>query len=57
MIGCYAGSFPLAIELLETKKVNTKPLITGEYPLDSAAEAFEAQLDTGNSIKVLIKPW
>jgi len=56
MIGCYAGSFPPAIELLKTGKVNTRPLVTHEYPLDKAREAFETQLKADESIKVLIKP-
>ena len=56
MIGCYSGSFPVAIELLKTGKVNTRSLITHEYPLDRAAEAFEAQLNADEAIKVLIKP-
>ena len=56
MIGCYAGSFPQAIGLLKAGKVQTEPLITGEYPLDSAVDAFKAQADAGNSVKVLIKP-
>ena len=56
MIGCYSGSFSVAIELLKTGKVNTRPLITHEYPLDKAGEAFEAQLNADESIKVLIKP-
>lgn len=56
MIGCFAGDFLPAIDLLKTGKVNSKPLITHEFPLDRAKEAFEAQLKTDESIKVLIKP-
>ena len=56
MIGCYAGSFPPAIDLLKTGKVNTRPLVTHKYPLDKAREAFETQLKADESIKVLIKP-
>jgi len=56
MIGCYSGNFPAAIELLKTGKVNTRPLVTHEYPLDKAREAFEAQSKANESIKVLIRP-
>jgi len=56
MIGCYAGRFPPAIELLKAGKVNTRPLVTHEYPLDKVSTAFEAQSKTDESIKVLIKP-
>ena len=56
MIGCFAGSFPRAIDLIQAGKVNTRPLITQEFPLDQAREAFETQLKADESIKVLIKP-
>lgn len=56
MIACYSGSFTEAIGLLKTGKVNTRPLVTHEYPLDKTKEAFEAQLWADESIKVLIKP-
>jgi len=56
MIGCFAGSFPQAIDFIQTRKVNTKPLITHEFPLDEAKEAFATQSKADESIKVLIKP-
>jgi len=56
MIGCLGGGFPQAIEYLQSGKVNTKPLISHEFPLDKAKEAFETQLKADESIKVLIKP-
>jgi len=56
MIGCFSGGFAPAIDLLKTRKVSTVPLITHEFSLDEAKEAFETQLRTEESIKVLIKP-
>jgi len=56
MIGCFAGSFPQAIDFIQTRKVNTKPLITHEFPLGEAKEAFATQSKADESIKVLIKP-
>ena len=56
MIGCYAGRFPPVIELLKARKVNTRLLVTHEYPLDKISTAFDAQSNTGESIKVMIKP-
>jgi len=56
MIGCFSGGFAPAIDLLKTGKVSTMPLITHEFSLDQAKEAFETQLRTDESIKVLIKP-
>jgi len=56
LIGCFSGGFAPAIDLLKTGKVNTASLITHEFPLDQAREAFETQLRAEESIKVLIKP-
>lgn len=44
------------LELLQTKKVDQSKIITHEFPLDKAKEAFETQCNTDESIKVLIKP-
>jgi len=56
MIGCLGGSFPRAIDFLRSRKVNTKSLITHEFSLDKAREAFETQLKTDEVVKVLVKP-
>jgi L-iditol 2-dehydrogenase len=45
-----------AIELLQTKKVDQSHIISHEFSLDKAKEAFETQCNTNESIKVLIKP-
>ena len=56
MIGCFAGSFPRALDFLKTGKVNSKPLITHEFSLARAREAFETQSRVDEAVKVLIKP-
>ncbi|MFX0081764.1 MAG: zinc-binding dehydrogenase [Candidatus Hodarchaeota archaeon] len=44
------------LKLLQTKKVDQSKIISHEFPLDRAKEAFETQCNTDESIKVLIKP-
>lgn len=53
LIGCLGGNFPAAIELLRSRKVSAKPLITHRFTLDQAAEAFRAQLQDPDAIKVM----
>jgi threonine dehydrogenase-like Zn-dependent dehydrogenase len=45
-----------AIKLLASGKVNAKPLISHQFPLDNIMEAFEVQTNPEQSIKVIIKP-
>lgn len=45
-----------ALELIRSRKVDRKPLITHKFRLDSAGEAFETQLRVKDSIKVLVEP-
>ena len=45
-----------SLELLQTKKVDQSKIISHEFPLDKAKEAFETQCNVDESIKVLIKP-
>jgi len=46
-----------ALEFIRTGKVDRKMLISHEFPLDRAKEAFETQIRSDKSIKVLIKPY
>jgi threonine dehydrogenase-like Zn-dependent dehydrogenase len=46
----------MALELVQTGQVKTRDLVTHEFPLDSAKEAFEVQIKSDEAIKVLIKP-
>lgn len=59
IMGSY-GFTPVAVEkcleLLRTKKVDQSKIISHEFPLDNAKEAFETQCNIEESIKVIIKP-
>lgn len=55
--GSYAkNAFEEAINLILEDKIRLKPLISHEFPLERAKEAFEAALQPNVSVKVLIKP-
>ncbi|KPJ54106.1 MAG: hypothetical protein AMJ37_00865 [Dehalococcoidia bacterium DG_18] len=54
--GYSLDEFAQALELMRSGKVDRKPLISHEFPLDRAKEAYETQLKTEEAIKVLIKP-
>jgi 2-desacetyl-2-hydroxyethyl bacteriochlorophyllide A dehydrogenase len=57
LIGCgLRWDLPGAVDLLQSGKVNTKPLLTHEFPLDKVKEAFETQLEAEDAVKVLVKP-
>ena len=45
-----------ALELIRSRKVDRKPLISHEFSLNEAKEAFETQLMTNKAIKVIFKP-
>ncbi len=45
-----------ALQLIAGGIVDRKPLITDRYDLDSAADAFEAQLHTSETLKAIIQP-
>jgi len=59
IIGSY-GFWPdesiKSIELMQTKKVDRESLISHEFPLEQASEAFETSCTVENSIKVVISP-
>ncbi|MCX5999428.1 MAG: alcohol dehydrogenase catalytic domain-containing protein [Chloroflexi bacterium] len=44
------------IELIRTKKVDRKAMISHVFPLDKAKEAFEIGLNDKGAVKVMIKP-
>ena len=44
--------FALAVDLINTRRVDLKPLLTGTYPLEDAITAFEAAGDRSRSMKV-----
>ncbi|KAJ8272252.1 hypothetical protein COCON_G00111110 [Conger conger] len=50
----YCNTWPMAIAMLASKKVNVKPLVTHRFPLEKAAEAFETTRQ-GLGVKVMLK--
>jgi 2-desacetyl-2-hydroxyethyl bacteriochlorophyllide A dehydrogenase len=59
LFGSWGWSLPeysKALELIESGKIDRKPLITHQFPLDKAKEAYETAANAEEAIKVLIKP-
>jgi len=54
IIGILGGHFPTSLELLSSGKADTGPLISHQFPLDQAKEAFETQISSPDAVKVLI---
>jgi 2-desacetyl-2-hydroxyethyl bacteriochlorophyllide A dehydrogenase len=48
--------FAQSVDLVVSRRIDRKPLITHTFPLDEAKEAYETQLRADEAIKVLIKP-
>ncbi len=48
--------FEDAVELVKERRVTLTPLVTHEYPLAQAKEAFETALQADLAVKVLVKP-
>ncbi|MDD4875965.1 MAG: zinc-binding dehydrogenase [Dehalococcoidales bacterium] len=55
LIGCLTGDIRGAVELLETGKVNLKPIFTHEFSLDNITEAFNMAMSS-DSVKVMVAP-
>ena len=55
-LGYNEGDIIEALNLIASGKVDRKPLITHRYALSDAAEAFEAQLNTAETLKAVIQP-
>ena len=57
--GSYAHDIPddvhEALELIRDRKVDRNALITQEFPLDQAKEAYDTQDKAGKSVKVIFK--
>ena len=52
----YRGAYPIALDLVESGKVNVKQLVTHRFKLEKALEAFEAaRTMKDNAIKVVIE--
>jgi L-idonate 5-dehydrogenase len=48
----FHSEFALAVDLINWRRVDLAPLLTGSYPLDEAVAAFEAAGDRRRSMKV-----
>jgi 2-desacetyl-2-hydroxyethyl bacteriochlorophyllide A dehydrogenase len=60
IIGSWAWTlddFDEAIGLMTARKLYRRPLISHEFPIERAKEAYETALSEEESVKVLIKPW
>jgi L-idonate 5-dehydrogenase len=44
--------FDLAVQAIRSRRIDVRPLITAQIPLQRAQEAFELALDRGRSTKV-----
>ena len=55
LVGSRCGSFEPAIRLLASHQLDVTPMISAEFPLDRAPEAF-AQAATKGVLKVLLRP-
>jgi threonine dehydrogenase-like Zn-dependent dehydrogenase len=55
---CGSGGqrWDLAVDFVRSGQVRMGELITHRFPLDRIKEGFETQLDSSNSIKVVIMP-
>jgi threonine dehydrogenase-like Zn-dependent dehydrogenase len=57
LIGCgLKFDIPGAVNLMKMGTVDTRPMITHEFPLEKVKTAFETQLKDAEAIKVLLKP-
>jgi L-iditol 2-dehydrogenase len=59
MVSTYAGApkdIKEAIELIKTKKVKVKDLITHKFSLDEAEKGFKLTSQASDSIKIIIEP-
>ncbi|XP_034535979.1 sorbitol dehydrogenase [Notolabrus celidotus] len=50
----YCNTWPMAIAMLASGKVNVKPLVTHRFPLEQAVQAFETTRQ-GLGVKVMLK--
>ncbi|XP_075361641.1 sorbitol dehydrogenase isoform X2 [Mycteria americana] len=50
----YCNTWPVAIALLASKRINVRPLVTHRFPLEKALEAFETT-KRGEGVKVMLK--
>ena len=54
--GFFPQEMQQALDMIDSGKVERKQIISHEFPLDQAKEAFDKQCDVENSVKVIVKP-
>ena len=54
IVGSRCGQFAPAMRMLESKRIDVKPLISDIYPIEKSIEAFEKNKEK-TSVKVLVK--
>jgi L-iditol 2-dehydrogenase len=52
----YANTYPTAIELVATGRVDVEAIVTGHYPLDDAEKALQASRQDPRSVKAVVVP-
>ena len=55
LIGSRCGPFPMALKVLEDKKIDVEDIIDGDFPLEQALEGFVLARKPG-TLKVLLTP-
>jgi len=52
----YANTYPTAIELVATGRVDVEAIVTGHFPLEQAEQALQASRQDARSVKALVVP-
>jgi L-iditol 2-dehydrogenase len=56
LVNRYNHTWPLAIQLVSSGRIDVKPLITHHFPLEESAEALTLSSRVGDSVKAVIHP-
>jgi L-iditol 2-dehydrogenase len=56
LVNRYNNTWPLAIELVASGRVDVKPLITHHFPLEKTAEALTLGSPVADSVKAIVHP-
>jgi L-iditol 2-dehydrogenase len=52
----YANTYPTAIELVATGRVDVEAIVTGHFPLEQAEQALQASRQDARSVKAVVVP-
>lgn len=56
LVNRYNHTWPIAIELVSSGRVDVKPLVTHHFPLEQAADALTLSSRVGDSVKAMVHP-